>query len=113
MLARYSAEANGKGVLPGCLYEHQGRTVDAGAGRAQPHSRWLEVHEGAPEAWNAANGEDVVPYDEPLARLAGELLAATGLSDPVDAGVALLAHRQGGIVVTSDAKDLALLTGAP
>ncbi len=55
---------------------------------------------------------DVVPYDERLASQAGELLAVTGLSDAVDAGVALLARRIDGIVVTSDAKDLALLTGA-
>lgn len=55
---------------------------------------------------------DVVPYDEALARQAGELLAATGLSDAVDAGIALLAHRHAGIIVTSDAKDLARLAGA-
>lgn len=55
---------------------------------------------------------DIVSYDEWLARQAGELLAVTGLSDAVDAGVALLAHRIDGIVVTSDPTDLRLLTGA-
>lgn len=55
---------------------------------------------------------DIVAYDEQLARQAGELLSATGLSDAVDAGVALLAHRVGGVVVTSDRDDLKVLTGA-
>ncbi len=55
---------------------------------------------------------DVVPYDDALARQAGELLAATGLSDAVDAGVAVLAHRRAGIVVTSDPEDLTRLAGA-
>lgn len=55
---------------------------------------------------------DIVAYDDQLARQAGELLAATGLSDAIDAGVALLAHRVGGVVVTSDRDDLELLTGA-
>ena len=55
---------------------------------------------------------DVMAYDEQLARQAGELLAATGLSDAVDAGVAVLAHRLGGIIVTSNPEDLTRLTGA-
>jgi predicted nucleic acid-binding protein len=55
---------------------------------------------------------EVVNYDHELARRAGELLATTGLSDAVDAGIAVLAHRLGGILVTSDPKDLARLAGA-
>jgi predicted nuclease of predicted toxin-antitoxin system len=45
-------------------------------------------------------------------RRAGELLAAAGLSNALDAGIALLAHRVGGVVVTSDRDDLELLAGA-
>lgn len=55
---------------------------------------------------------DIIDYGESLARQAGELLATTGLSDAVDAGVAVLAHRLGGIIVTSEPEDLARLTGA-
>ncbi len=54
----------------------------------------------------------IVSYDGQLAREAGELLAATGLADAVDAGVALLAHRIGGIIVTSDRDDLSVLAAA-
>jgi predicted nucleic acid-binding protein len=51
----------------------------------------------------------VEPVDEPLAREAGLLCAATGSRDAVDAIVVASAARHGGIVVTSDPQDIAQL----
>lgn len=54
---------------------------------------------------HALAGIDVWPLDEALGRSAGELLAATGQSDVIDAGVALLAD-DGDDIATSDPRDL-------
>lgn len=48
---------------------------------------------------------DVIPVDLSLARDAGVLLGRAGLSDSVDATVALIANR-GDIILTSDPTDL-------
>jgi hypothetical protein len=56
----------------------------------------------------ALAGVDVRPLDEPLGRAAGELLGATGLSDVIDAAVALLSD-DGDEIVTSDHDDFELL----
>ena len=53
----------------------------------------------------ALRGVDVLPLDEPLGRAAGELLAAAGVSDVVDAALVLLAEDADEIV-TSDIGDL-------
>lgn len=47
--------------------------------------------------------------DEPSARAAGQLCAATQSSDVVDASIAILARRLGAMTVTSDPDDLRLL----
>lgn len=54
---------------------------------------------------------EVMAIDEELGRSAGELLAATGQSDVVDAAVVLLA-RDGDEIVTSDLDDLEPLVAA-
>lgn len=59
----------------------------------------------------ALAGIEVRPLDEALGRAAGLLLAATGLSDVVDAGVVLLA-ADGDEIVTGDPDDLAALAAA-
>ncbi len=59
----------------------------------------------------ALMGIDVRPVDEPLGRTAGRLLAATGLSDVIDAAVVLLAG-DGDEIVTVDRPDLGLLAAA-
>lgn len=46
------------------------------------------------------------PLDAVSARAAGQLCAATGTSDVIDASVAIAARALGGVVVTSDADDL-------
>lgn len=56
-------------------------------------------------------GIDIRPLDEPLGRGAGELLAASGRSDVIDAALALLA-MDGDEIVTSDPDDLAALVSA-
>ncbi len=53
----------------------------------------------------ALDGVDVAPLDEPLGRAAGELLAAAGLSDVIDAALVLLSE-DGDEIVTSDIEDL-------
>lgn len=56
----------------------------------------------------------VEPTTEDVARLAGELLAASGTSDAVDAIVAATAlSTRAAVVVTSDPEDLELLFGDP
>jgi hypothetical protein len=59
----------------------------------------------------ALDGIDVRPLDESLGRAAGELLAATGTADLVDASIVLLAE-DGDDIVTSDAGDLRPLAAA-
>ena len=59
----------------------------------------------------ALAGIDVQPLDQPLGKAAGELLAATGRSDAVDAAVVLMAN-DGDDIITSDPDDLAQLAGA-
>lgn len=53
----------------------------------------------------ALEGVDIAPIDEPLGRAAGELLAAAGLSDVIDAALVLLSE-DGDDIVTSDIGDL-------
>lgn len=59
----------------------------------------------------ALEGIDVRALDEPLGRAAGQLLAAAGLADVIDAGVVLLA-TDGDEIVTADHEDLGLLAAA-
>lgn len=59
----------------------------------------------------ALEGIDVRGLDEPLGRAAGQLLAAAGLADVIDAGVVLLA-TDGDEIVTADHEDLGLLAAA-
>lgn len=59
----------------------------------------------------AIKNMDIQPVSEDDGRMAGELLATTGLSDPIDATVALLA-RPGDHVYTSDPHDLRRLCEA-
>lgn len=54
---------------------------------------------------------DVRALDEDLGRAAGQLLAATGLADVIDAAIVLLAH-DGDEIVTVDHDDLGTLAGA-
>lgn len=53
----------------------------------------------------ALAGIEVRSLDEPLGRASGQLLAAAGSSDVIDAAVVLLAH-DGDDIVTSDHDDL-------
>lgn len=53
-------------------------------------------------------GVDVKAIDKPLGRAAGELLAATGLSDVIDASLALLA-MDGDEIATFDRDDFEVL----
>lgn len=59
----------------------------------------------------ALAGIDVRSLDEPLGRAAGQLLAASGLADVIDAGVVLLA-TDGDEIVTVDREDLEQLAVA-
>jgi hypothetical protein len=59
----------------------------------------------------ALGGVEVLALDETLGLSAGELLAATGLSDVVDASLVLLA-ADGDEIVTADREDLELLVAA-
>lgn len=59
----------------------------------------------------ALQGIDVRPLDESLGRSAGRLLAATGLSDVIDAAVVLIAV-DGDDIVTTDRSDLQRLAAA-
>lgn len=54
------------------------------------------------------NAESVTIHqlDAPLAKATGQLCAATGTADVVDASVVLLARLTGGVAVTSDPDDL-------
>jgi hypothetical protein len=54
----------------------------------------------------AADGVDIHPLDAVSARAVGQLCAATGTSDVVDASVILVARGVGGVAVTSDPDDL-------
>jgi len=104
--------------------------VDRGdrALRAQIHAaqeRGLQLRTPAivvAQAWRDATGRqarlsqllravEVVPVDLALARDAGVLLGRTGLSDAVDATVAVLA-QDGDQILTSDPNDLRRLTAA-
>lgn len=59
----------------------------------------------------ALTGLEVRALDEALGRACGELLAAAGRSDVIDAGIALLA-ADGDEIVTSDPGDLTALAEA-
>ena len=54
---------------------------------------------------------DVVPIDEAFGRRCGELLGATGTSDPIDAAAVLLA-RDGDRIATGDREDVERLAAA-
>lgn len=56
----------------------------------------------------ALAGVSVVPLDDTLARRAGLLLAATGLTDAIDAALAAMADH-GDVLYTSDPDDLGRL----
>lgn len=73
-----------------------------------------QVWRGGPRQARLARalaGIAVRALDESLGRAAGELLAASGLGDVVDAGIVLLA-ADGDEIVTIDRKDLARLAAA-
>lgn len=59
-----------------------------------------------------ARDTTIHPLDGPLAKASGQLCAATGTSDVVDASVVLVARIAGGITVTSDPDDLRRLDPA-
>jgi hypothetical protein len=59
----------------------------------------------------ALTGIDVRPLDAPLGRAAGELLAAAGHADVIDAALVLLSD-DGDRIVTSDPDDLEPLAAA-
>lgn len=54
----------------------------------------------------SARGIEVHALDAATARAAGQLCAATGTADVVDASIALLARIERGVVVTSDPEDI-------
>ncbi|MGH3547794.1 MAG: hypothetical protein ACRDQU_06695 [Pseudonocardiaceae bacterium] len=58
------------------------------------------------------HGCDKVDFTSQIAYAVGELLAAAGTTDVVDAAVVLLAARRGDIVVTSDPEDVGQLAAA-
>jgi len=73
-----------------------------------------QVWRGGPRQARLAQalaGIDVRALDEPLGRAAGQLLAASGLADVIDAGVVLLA-TDGDEIVTVDREDLEQLAAA-
>jgi predicted nucleic acid-binding protein len=51
----------------------------------------------------------IKPLDEHLARACGELCAAAGTADIVDASVVLVAREHGDVVLSSDVDDLTRL----
>lgn len=53
----------------------------------------------------------IVPIDDDLGHRCGELLGKTGMSDPIDAAVVLIA-TEGETIVTSDPDDLSRLADA-
>src|SRR5690606_6551442 len=53
----------------------------------------------------ALNGIEVLPLDERLGRLAGQLLSHSGTNDVIDAALVLLA-ADGDDIVTSDPEDI-------
>lgn len=57
----------------------------------------------------ATRSVTVHPLDAVLAKAAGQLCAASGTSDVVDASVVLVARLVGGVTVTSDPDDLGRL----
>ncbi|HVF14056.1 MAG TPA: hypothetical protein VM942_05610 [Acidimicrobiales bacterium] len=73
-----------------------------------------QVWRGGPRQARLATalaGIEVKALDDTLGRAAGELLGATGLSDVVDAAVALLA-LDGDVIVTLDREDMETLVAA-
>ena len=55
---------------------------------------------------------EIIPLDEQLARSCGELCAATGTADIIDASVVILARQRRDPIVTSDPNDLRRLDPA-
>lgn len=73
-----------------------------------------QVWRGGPRQARLATalpGMDVRPLDEALGRACGELLAAAGRADVIDAGIALLA-ADGDEIMTSDPRGLTALAEA-
>ena len=73
-----------------------------------------QVWRGTPRQARLATalaGIDVKPLDRDLGRSAGELLAACGLSDVIDAALARLA-LDGDEIITSDREDMEVLLAA-
>jgi hypothetical protein len=73
-----------------------------------------QVWRGGPRQARLATalaGMDVRALDETLGRACGELLVASGQSDVIDAGIALLA-ADGDEIITSDPRDLTALAAA-
>jgi predicted nucleic acid-binding protein len=58
---------------------------------------------------SATDRVSIVEWDAASARAAGVLCGRSGISDVVDASVALCARERGHLVVTSDPEDFALL----
>ncbi len=93
------------------------RLKAAAAKRELPHTHAGvvgQVWRGGPRQARLAQalvGIDVHALDEDLARDAGELLGAAGLSDVIDAALALLAE-DGDEIVTSDLDDFERLVMA-
>ena len=53
-----------------------------------------------------ARDVEIVPLDEHLSRLCGELCGAKSTSDVIDASVVIVARERQDIIITSDAADL-------
>ncbi|HUJ67141.1 MAG TPA: hypothetical protein VLX59_16470 [Acidimicrobiales bacterium] len=73
-----------------------------------------QVWRGSPRQARLATvlaGIDMKPLDRDLGRSAGELLAACGLSDVIDAALARLA-LDGDEIITSDREDMEILLAA-
>jgi hypothetical protein len=55
---------------------------------------------------------EIIPLDEQLARSCGELCAAAGSSDIIDASVVIVARERRDPIITSDPRDLRRLDPA-
>jgi hypothetical protein len=113
------------------MFLDSGALIAVARGERTVHARLLMAHEADDEirthamvlaqVWRdgrkqallsrLVQGISVLPIDETLGKRAGELLALTKMSDPVDAAVVLLSH-DGERVLTSDPDDLGRLARA-
>ncbi len=69
---------------------------------AENHVLLVVVGLGSPDV-------EIVPLDDRSARAAGQLCGVRGVSDVIDASVALVAEQHSDVVVTSDPSDLSAL----